>query len=155
MPVVPVRAALLGLAFAIVLGASFSFLTSPWSTAELTWDVVWPIVVGAALGFGFGLLAAWKPRLGWAVWLLTVPAMAGLMWIGTEQCLANTPDEECGIVWMIFFGWLVPWSIGILVLGTFSFRAGRERRERQERTDQPRRPGLEPGGPSRTAGQGA
>jgi hypothetical protein len=129
MPAVRVRAVLLGCAFAIVLGASFSFLTSPWSTAELTWDVLWPIALGAVIGFGFGGLAAVAPRLGWIVWLLTVPVMAGAIWFGTEQCLASTPDEECGIVWMLFFGWLVPWTFGIAVLAAFSLLANRGRRQ--------------------------
>jgi len=125
---VPVRGVLLGLVFAIILGASCSFVTSPWAMADLTWDIVMPIVVGAAVGFGFGLLATWSPRWGWIIWLLTLPVLAGLVWIGVERCLASTPGDDCGIAWMVFLGWLVPWSIGIVVLATFSFVAFRQRR---------------------------
>lgn len=120
MRAVPVRAVLLGVAFAVILGASFSFLTSPWSMADLTLEIVMPIVVGAAVGFAFGLVAAWKPRLAWVIWPLTVPAMAGVIWAGVERCQATTPGDDCSIAWIIVFGWLVPWSIGTVVLGTSS-----------------------------------
>jgi hypothetical protein len=33
-----------------------------------------------------------------------------------ERCIATTPTEECGIVYMLPVGWLLPWAIGVIVL---------------------------------------
>lgn len=128
MQVARVQAVRLGLAFAILLGAAGSYLSSPWSTS-LTIETLAPIVVTGAIGFAYGLLAAMKPRLGWIVWLLTLPAIAVLVWAAIGRCETTTPGDDCGILAIIAVGWLVPWSIGILVLRTFAILTSRAWRE--------------------------
>jgi hypothetical protein len=49
-------------------------------------------------------------------WLLTVPVGFALAWVSVERCIATTPTEECGIVYMLPVGWLLPWAIGVIVL---------------------------------------
>lgn len=50
------------------------------------------------------------------LWLLTLPALAALAWVSVDRCMASTPYDDCGIVWMIPAAWFVPWLIGIGVL---------------------------------------
>lgn len=120
MASIRVRAALLGIAFAILVGAACSFFGSPWSTAW-DWPVVWPIIAGGAVGFAFGLLAAQMPRVGWIVWLLTLPGVVAWAWFGIGQCNAQPVHDDCELAWILPLGWLVPWAIGIglLALATF------------------------------------
>lgn len=60
----------------------------------------------------------------WVVWLATLPAVAAFAWVSVEACMASTPGDDCGIVYMIPAAWLVPWLIGVavLALGTVLFR---------------------------------
>ena len=66
--------------------------------------------------------------LGWVVWLITLPAVALLVQARVDQCLATTPGDDCTIVWLLFFGWLVPWGIGIVVLAAITLTRMWQRR---------------------------
>lgn len=121
---IPVRAVLLGLAFAVLVGGACSFFGSPWSTAW-EWRFVWPMVAGAAGGFVFGFIAARMRRAGWVVWLLTLPGVATWTWFGIEQCKSQPIHDDCELAWVLPLGWLVPWVIGIVLLAVSGFVANR------------------------------
>lgn len=55
-------------------------------------------------------------RAAWVVWLLTLPAVFAFAWVAVESCMATTPGGDCGIVYMLPAGWLVPWAIGVVLL---------------------------------------
>lgn len=112
---VPGRAVLMAIAFAILVGASCSFLGSPWSTAW-NWASAWPMVAGGAVGLLFGLLAARMRRVGWILWLLTLPGVAVWTWFEVDRCATQPVYDDCGIAWIVPLGWLAPWAIGIGLL---------------------------------------
>lgn len=60
----------------------------------------------------------------WIVWLGTMPALIVFSWAAVERCMATTPDDDCGAVYMLVAGWLLPWAIGIglLAFATILFR---------------------------------
>jgi hypothetical protein len=53
----------------------------------------------------------------WVAWLLTLPAVFVFAWVAVERCMATTLDDDCGVVYMLPVGWLLPWAIGVIVLG--------------------------------------
>ena len=116
----------LGTAFALVLGGAGSFLSSPWST-QLDVASLTPILTFGAIGFAFGYVAAERIRLGWIVWLLTVPGVAAFTWTASSRCDATTPGDDCGVVSMLLFGWLVPWAVGIVLLSVATVTRKRSR----------------------------
>jgi hypothetical protein len=65
-----------------------------------------------------------KLAAAWIAWLSTMPALMLLMWLAMERCMATTPEDDCGVVFMLPAGWLLPWAIGLglLALATFLFR---------------------------------
>jgi hypothetical protein len=116
-----------GVAFACVLGGVGLFWSSPWSQAEVVGSLG-PILIGATVGFAFGYVGAEHLRLAWAVWLLSLAGVGALVWWTIQRCLATTPGDDCGIAGLLFFAWLVPWSIGVALLLGLTVAQGRTRR---------------------------
>lgn len=106
----------LGVAFAMLLSVVGAFLSSPWS-AGYNLATLLPIAAGATVGFGFGFIAAARIRLGWLVWLLTLPSIGALVWMFAQRCESSTPGDDCGILALLVLAWLAPWVVGLVLLG--------------------------------------
>jgi hypothetical protein len=50
------------------------------------------------------------------LWSITLPVVLVAAWVLVERCMATTPEDDCGIVYMLPAAWLVPWLIGLAVL---------------------------------------
>lgn len=63
----------------------------------------------------------------WIVWLLTLPTVAGFAALTVTDCMATTPGDDCGIVWILPLQFTVLYVIGIAVLSIVTVLERRSR----------------------------